>query len=247
VVIVLKDITEFKKLEQVKSQFVSMVAHELKAPVAASIGFIDILRKPELRGSPEQQSDFLSRTHSRLKSLVLMINDLLDISRMELHKVVREIQDVVVEDAIAEAAHLLKLEAEKKRVTLSIPSSETTHTIRIDPSELQRLITNLMSNAIKYNKEGGSVSVEVADDGLYTKVRVADTGIGLRPEEKQKLFGEFFRAKNEFTKNIHGTGLGLSIVRRIVEAYAGKVECESEYGIGSSFTLSFPNNEIINK
>lgn len=240
VVVVLKNITEFKKLELLKSQFVSMVAHELKAPIAASLGFIDIMRQPNLTISPEQQIDFLNRSHQRLQSLLFMINDLLDISRMELNKVTREIKEVIVEETLAEVVNLFTVDIEKKQLQVEMPEAASKHSIRIDQNEFLRLITNLVSNAIKYNRENGSLILQVNQDSYYTTITIKDTGIGLKPAEKDRLFSEFFRAKNEFTKNIHGTGLGLSIVKRIVEAYSGKITCESTYGEGTTFVLSFP-------
>ena len=247
VVIVLMDISEFKKLELLKSQFVSMVAHELKAPVAATLGFLDILLKPELNVSEEQRTDFIKRSYFRLNSLIQMVNDLLDISRMEMNKVMREIKDLCVESMIAEVLDLFKVEIDKKHISLNIPPLNAKHYIRADQSEITRLFTNLISNAIKYNKDHGSIHIAIEKRDFYTAIIIGDTGIGLRPEEKTKLFGEFFRAKNEFTKNIHGTGLGLSIVKRIIEAYGGKIECESTYGTGTTFTVLLPVVEMILK
>ena len=240
VVLVLKNITEFKKLELLKSQFVSMVAHELKAPIAATIGFLDILTKPEIKVEEAQRTDFLKRSHFRLDSLLLMINDLLDISRMEMHKVAREIKELAIEDIIAETLALLKIDIEKKHLQIISNWSDKKVTIRADQNELQRLFLNLISNAVKYNKENGSISISCKAEEIYTVIQISYTGIGLKPEEKHKLFTEFFRAKNERTKNIHGTGLGLSIVKRIVESYDGKIECQSSFGEGSTFTLYFP-------
>lgn len=240
VVVVLKNITEFKKLELLKSQFVSMVAHELKAPIAASIGFIDIMRQPGISITPEQKIDFLNRSHQRLQSLLFMINDLLDISRMELNKVTREIREVVVEETLSEVVNLFKVDIDKKQLSIGMPEEAGKHVIRIDQNEFMRIITNLVSNGIKYNRDKGSLTLQVKQDAYYTTVVIKDAGIGLKPAEKERLFSEFFRAKNEHTKNIHGTGLGLSIVKRIIEAYSGKITCESTYGEGTQFTLSFP-------
>ncbi len=240
VVLVLKNITEFKKLELLKSQFVSMVAHELKAPIAATIGFLDILTKPEIKVEEAQKTDFLKRSRFRLDSLLLMINDLLDISRMEMHKVTREIKELALEDVINETLALLKIDIEKKHLQIVSPAAEKKISIRADQNELQRLFLNLLSNAVKYNKESGSITISIKEDGISVIIQISDTGIGLKPEEKNKLFTEFFRAKNERTKNIHGTGLGLSIVKRIVESYDGKIECQSTFGDGSTFTLYFP-------
>ena len=112
--------------------------------------------------------------------------------------------------------------------------------ITADQNEIQRLMTNLISNAIKYNKENGSILISLGSSQNYTIISVKDGGIGLKPNEKERLFSEFFRAKNEFTKNIHGTGLGLSLVKKIIDSYSGKIEVESEYGNGTTFKVFLP-------
>ncbi len=240
IVIVLRNITEFKKLEMAKSQFVSMVAHELKAPIAATIGFLDILTKPEIKVDDAQRMDFLKRSHFRLDSLLLMINDLLDISRMEMNKEAKEIKEISFEDILADILLLLKIDIDKKKIQVTFKNSAKKTVIRADQNEIHRLLLNLLSNAVKYNKENGTISIGLSDDVTFIILRVEDTGIGMKPDEHKRLFAEFFRAKNDKTKNIHGTGLGLSIVKRIVDSYNGKIECVSKYGEGSTFTLYFP-------
>jgi signal transduction histidine kinase len=120
--------------------------------------------------------------------------------------------------------------------------------LHADQDEISRLFTNLISNAIKYNKTNGSIDIIISSSGNYIILEVKDTGIGLKPAEKTKLFQEFFRAKNEKTKDISGTGLGLSIVKRIVDSYSGKLAVESEFNIGTSFKIFLPlRNGINNK
>ncbi|MCL6495599.1 MAG: ATP-binding protein, partial [Ignavibacterium sp.] len=102
------------------------------------------------------------------------------------------------------------------------------------------LYTNIISNAIKYNRQQGSIVIKIYHSGNFVVTEIKDSGIGMKEEEKKKLFSEFFRAKNEFTKNISGTGLGLSIVKRIVDSYSGKIEVESEYGNGTTFRIHLP-------
>ena len=109
-----------------------------------------------------------------------------------------------------------------------------------DSDEISRLFTNLISNAIKYNREQGLININLYQAENYLVTEIKDSGIGLKPEEKQKLFTEFFRAKNDKTKNISGTGLGLSIVKRIVDSYSGKIEVESDYGEGTLFKVFLP-------
>ena len=105
---------------------------------------------------------------------------------------------------------------------------------------MNRIFTNLTSNAIKYNKINGEINISISSDQNHIVIQVKDTGIGMKNEEKEKLFQEFYRAKNEFTKNISGTGLGISIVKKIVDSYSGRIEVESHWGSGTSFKIYFP-------
>ncbi|MBD3409493.1 MAG: response regulator [Ignavibacteriales bacterium] len=240
VVVALKNITELKRIEHLKNQFVSMVSHELKAPVAASIGFLNTILDPDTNLDEETQTRFMERAVSRLNSLLTMVNDLLDISRMELKTAVRELKEVNLAEILEETISLFKMDIEKKQIGVDFETEENLPTITADENEVQRLFTNLISNAVKYNRQGGTLVVRAKRAGAYAATTVRDTGVGLKPEEKKKLFSEFFRAKNEFTKGIHGTGLGMSIVKRIVDSYSGKIEFESEYGAGTTFVVSLP-------
>jgi len=240
VVLVINDITELKKIEYIKSQFVSMVAHELKTPVAAVLGFIRIILDKKINIPEDKKTDYLSRSQNRLESLISMVNDLLDISRMEIKTKQREIRDVNIKEIIVSIIEFLELELKKKNVTINTEFEEEHPLISADQNEINRLFTNIIGNALKYNKDGGEISINIKTSRKFIVTKISDTGIGMKPEEKNKLFQEFFRAKNDKTRDIPGTGLGLSIVKRIVESYSGKTEVESEYGKGSTFTIYLP-------
>jgi two-component system, OmpR family, phosphate regulon sensor histidine kinase PhoR len=240
VVVVIKDITELKKIELLKSQFVSMVSHELKAPVSAVHGFINLLLDNKVPLTDEQKSDFLHRSQLRLDSLIRMVNDLLDISRMEMKTIQREIKEVNPAEILTGIVELFRFDIQKKELDVNVSSVDRNILIKADQEELTRIYTNLISNAIKYNKHKGSIEINLNTDGLYFITEIKDSGIGLKPEEKEKLFREFFRAKNEKTKNISGTGLGLSIVKRIIESYAGKIEVDSVYNVGTLIKVYLP-------
>jgi len=242
VVVVIRNITALKKIEQLKSQFVSMVSHELKAPIAAVYGFLNLITDDKIKISNEQQKDYILRSQLRLDGLLKMVNDLLDISRMEMKTVRREIKQVCVEEIIKSVIELFQVEINKKGISVSLNCESDAACIKADYDEINRLFTNFISNAIKYNKENGSVSISISKSEDYLITEIKDTGIGLKPEEKKKLFSEFFRAKNELTKSISGTGLGLSIVKRIVDSYSGKIEVESEFGSGTTFRIFLPSS-----
>ncbi|MFZ4591669.1 MAG: sensor histidine kinase, partial [Ignavibacteria bacterium] len=134
----------------------------------------------------------------------------------------------------------LELELKKKGVTVTSRYQEDLPLIRADNNEITRLFTNIIGNSIKYNKDNGTINIDVSTSGNFIVTKISDTGIGMKPEDKARLFSEFYRIKNEHTRSISGTGLGLSIVKRIAESYSGKVEVESEYGKGSTFILYLP-------
>lgn len=240
VVIVIKNITDFKRIEHLKSQFVSMVSHELKAPMAATIGFMNILNNKDVNLSKEQQEDFIDRSINRLQGLLNMVNDLLDISRMEMKTVVRELKEIDLNEVINEVINMFGVEINEKQLEVVFSPNNELPKLMADFMEIQRLFTNLVSNAIKYNKKQGKIIITLEVSGSYIKATVKDTGIGLREEDKKKMFTEFFRAKNEFTKGVHGTGLGMSIVKRIIDSYSGKIEFDSEFGRGTTFTVCLP-------
>ena len=240
VVIVLKNITGLKKIEQLKSQFVSMVAHELKTPMAAVLGYLDILIDEKMNIPMEKRREYLSRSEIRLKGSLELVNDLLDISRMEIGVKQREITDVFLFDVVKSAIELQELEIDKKGLTVNINIPKDLPPLRIDKTEAGKIINNLISNAVKYNKENGQVNIKASVRNNFIVIEIEDSGIGLRETDREKLFQQFFRAKNQYTRSISGTGLGLSIVKRLVESNHGKISVESEYEKGTKFTILFP-------
>lgn len=242
-VTVLKDISEEKKIEQLKSQFVSMVSHELRAPIAAIKGYIDALLSIQFENDINKTKSILQRSSLRADSLLNLINDLLAISRMESKTKKRNIEEIDIADVLEQHLEFFGNEIKKKNLILEKDISNQMPHVCIDRGEIDIILTNLISNAIKYNKEGGKISVSLKTDDNYLKISVSDTGIGLKEEDKKNLFQDFYRAKNEHTKYIIGTGLGLSIVKRIIESYHGKIKVESEYEKGSTFNVFLPAKE----
>ena len=240
VVVVLKNITNLKKLEFLKSQFVSMVSHELKAPVSAVYGYLKLINDDSVKIDENQKKNFIDRSRIRLDGLIKMVNDLLDISRMEMKSVKREITDIDITVIIKNILELFQADLKAKNIAVGFNSTNNKTFIKADYEEINRLFTNLISNAIKYNRQNGCITVIINSTEVYLIVEIKDSGIGLREEEKKKLFQEFYRAKNEFTKDISGTGLGLSIVKRIIDSYSGKIEVESEFYKGTTFKVYLP-------
>ncbi len=239
-VTVLRDITEMKHVEQVKAQFVNMVAHELRSPLAAIDGYLSILMRDMVK-DPAEREQIMGRCRERVKGLVNLVNDLLDMSRMEAGAVHREILPRSIGEIAEEVVAMMTPLAESKGVTLDGWVADDLPTVEADREELIRLLTNLVSNAIKYNREGGSVSISATTDGPFVKISVKDTGIGISEKGQAQLFSEFFREKRAENQLTTGTGLGLSIVKRIVDFYNGRIEVESKLNEGSTFTVWLPS------
>ena len=240
VVVVLKDISDLKKIELLKSQFVSMVSHELKAPIAAVYGYLKLLNDDNISLKQDEKKKFLERSQVRLDGLLKMVNDLLDISRLEMKAVQREINDIDVKEVIEGIIELFSFEIKTKNISTKLKLNVQLQTLKADKEEINQVFSNLISNAIKYNKQDGEIIINLDSNDSYMIIEVEDNGIGLKPNEKEKLFNEFFRAKNELTKDISGTGLGLSIVKRIVDSYSGKIEVESEFNKGTKIKVYLP-------
>jgi two-component system, OmpR family, phosphate regulon sensor histidine kinase PhoR len=239
-VTVLRDITEVKRVEQVKARFMNLVAHELRAPLSAVDGYLSVIDDGYVQDK-EKQHEIIGRSKLRIKALVDLVGDLLNMARMEEGTVRREISPQRIDGILNEVRELMQPIAGRNRICLEVQASENLPAVNADREELLRLFGNLVDNAVKYNKPDGRVSIAADRNGPYVRVSVADTGIGISREGLSRLFTEFFREKREETSLITGTGLGLSIVKRIVDFYHGRIEVDSEPGKGSTFTVWLPS------
>ncbi len=239
-VALLRDISAAKALDQLKNQFISMTSHELRTPLAAVQTYLATLLDGFAGDLAEQQRAILDRCSQRLTALVTLVDDLLDMSRLESGRSERHIIALDLAPVVREVLDLLRPQAAERQVTLADELPAGLPALEMDREDLVRVLTNLVGNAIKYNRAGGSATVRARDDGYYLRLEVGDTGIGIPPEAQPHLFSEFYRVKRPETAGIAGTGLGLAIVKRIVDYYHGWVEVRSELGVGSTFTVSIP-------
>ena len=224
--------------------FLSVLAHELKSPLAAVEGNLFILRDHMVGDRIEAYDHLVGRSLIRLEGMKKLIFDLLDLTRIESGQKKRTLTEVdvcvVAHDSIETNGAL----AAEKKVTITL-ESQAPILMQADAGELEIIFNNLISNAVKYNKDGGSVTVSVQDLGSSVSIAVRDTGIGMTKDEVGRLFGEFTRIKNEKTINILGSGLGLSILKRLAHLYGGDVEVESEQDQGSTFTVTLSRDPVI--
>ena len=233
---------ELSKLEEDKARFLrflSIAAHDLKAPLTAIQGFLWVMLGGFSGELTDKQRNMLQRSSHRIDELLNLISDLLDIPRIESGQIVQEIKKVALCQVVKRCCDELHPQAKEKGVALKVKLPQSLPEIPGSSPRLQQVITNLVSNAINYTSQG-TVTVRVMETDKDVKIEVMDTGIGIPSEDLPRVFDDFFRASNV---EIKGTGLGLSITRRIVEAHKGDICVESpclESNTGSKFTCTLP-------
>ena len=241
-VAILRDISELKKLEATKATFISMVSHEVTSHLGAIEGYLNLLLSDEENSFTEENRKMMERMGLRAKALRTMVSDLMDISAIETGRFSIKRVPLTLSESVDEVFQICIEKAESKKIELKCNYSDSLRELKIlaDKDALLTILRNLIDNAIKYTPEGGHVSINMLQDGKYIKVSVADNGIGMSLEEKNKIFEEFYRVKNKYTSSIPGSGLGLSLVKRLLGMHEGKILVESTSGEGSVFTIILP-------
>jgi len=222
---------------QARFQLISVVAHELKSPLAAIEGYLQLLQDPATGENAETRGHMLERSLLRLQGMRKLIFDLLDLTRIESGQKKRELAPVDLGELATQALAGVRTDAERRGITLRLVATGDL-VMHGDRGELEIILNNLVSNAVKYNRDDGEVEVTLGGDAQLLTIAVRDTGIGISEEEQAKLFGEFSRIKNAQTRNILGSGLGLSIVRRLARLNGGDAGVTSASGVGSTFTVT---------
>ncbi|MCL4501056.1 MAG: response regulator, partial [Deltaproteobacteria bacterium] len=234
------DITSFKELDEMKNDFVRMVSHELRAPLAAIKQQHTVILDGLAGDLTAKQKELLSRAQAKIQGLLDLINDLLDIARLEAGHGQMEQVPLQLGEVLAEIVELMRAKAEDQKVRLSLELPSDLPMVLAEKRCMEEVFINLVSNAINYSPDGGEVTVSAVSHGDYLELRVQDTGIGIEPEELPKIFDKFYRVKHPSTRQVIGTGLGLSLVKGQVEAHRGTVEVESEVGRGTVFKVLLP-------
>lgn len=239
-VTVLRDITELKELDKAKSTFVSLVAHELRAPLAAIEGYLDVILDGVEVKDPQKVKKILERSRERTRGLLALINDLLAISRMQSGRVAKEKERLQLAILLKEVAELIKGEAFERQIGINLEIPDEFPLISANREDVTRVFTNFLDNAIKYNHPGGKVFVRARTIEDFIQVEIQDTGIGIPKKELDKIFDEFYRVKSKETQGIAGTGLGLTIAKKIIEAHNGHIELESRLHQGTTLRVLLP-------
>lgn len=235
-VILIYDVTEKMTAEKLRREFSANVSHELKTPLQSILGYAEIMKNGLVKDEDKQR--FLERIHAEAGNMIELIQNIMELSRLDENKTLDEFEDVDLLKLAQSVTLRLKHKAQTKGVTLNVSGSSAC--VCGVQSILSEVLYNLVDNSIKYNKDNGKVDVKVQDGSDEVTVSVSDTGIGIGAADRERVFERFYRADKSHSKEISGTGLGLSIVKHGVLFHKGRVELESEPGVGTTITFVLP-------
>jgi signal transduction histidine kinase/HAMP domain-containing protein/putative methionine-R-sulfoxide reductase with GAF domain len=223
-----------------KSEFLANMSHELRTPLNAIIGFSEVLLEKMFGEINPKQQDYLSDIHSSGRHLLALINDILDLSKIEAGRMELEPSDFDVPTALQNAMTLVRERAQRHGIALSLQIDPAVRELRADERKFKQILVNLLSNAVKFTPDGGRVALRARPVESGLEISVSDTGIGIAPEDQEKVFEEFRQVGGDYKTKQEGTGLGLALARRFVELHGGVIGVQSELGKGATFTFTIP-------
>ena len=244
----IRDVTERKRFEQtlqeasrLKSEFLANMSHELRTPLNAIIGFSEFLADEKPGSLNAKQKEYLADILNSGRHLLQLINDVLDLSKVEAGKMEFFPETFALPNAVEEVCSVISPLARQKNIALRRDIAPAVENVTLDPQKFKQVLYNLLSNAVKFAEEGGRVEIIATScDGNQFRLQVRDTGIGIKPEDFNKLFVEFQQLDSSLVRRHQGTGLGLALTKKIVELQKGSISVESELGKGSTFTVLLP-------
>ncbi len=238
-VITMQDITHLKQVDRLKSEFVHTVSHDLRSPLTAILGYVELLGR--VGPINEQQREFIKRVHTSVQNITSLINDLLDLGRLESGAEANK-EVLPLDSLVHYALDSLTPQINEKKIQVDLDMPEVSAPqVRGNPIRLKQMLDNLIGNAVKYTPEGGKISIRVAVQSDQIIMWVSDTGPGIPAADQPHIFEKFYRASN-VPKGVSGSGLGLAIVKTIVDNHQGRIWVESVMGQGSTFTVVLPNH-----
>lgn len=246
-----KLILETESLRQEKKlmeeNFITLVSHQLRSPLVAIMQYYEVILGGMAGDVPEKQKDIIQKSKARLEDLLNLINDWLDVARLDSGQIVDNLKPISTKKIITKVIEDLQPLTQKEKISLEFGSCTKNDLVQGDAGTLEQVFSNLITNAIRYNKPNGKVSISIKENADYIAVEVQDNGIGIAKEHLPFLFDQFFRVKRGEGQKIKGTGLGLSIAKKIVDAHGGSIHVSSDLGKGSTFTVLLPKAKNDNK
>lgn len=239
VVVVLHDITEIRRLEKMRSDFVANVSHELRTPITSIKGFTETLLEGAMQDE-ETCRNFLQIISDESERLYRMIRDILDLSKIEQKRIPLQVSRIHLQDMISSAVAIMNDQAQRKELTITLPFPQPEIYLMTDRDCLQQIILNLLTNAIAYTPEGGAITIRTEKEDQIVKIQVIDTGIGIPEKDLTRIFERFYRVDKARSRDSGGTGLGLAIVKHLVDNLHGHIRVDSIEGKGTTFTVTIP-------
>ncbi len=239
VVAVFRDITLLKEFETLRTEFVANVSHELKTPLTSILGFVETLKEGAIE-DPEHRLKFLQIIETQSKKLHSLIEDLLFLSRVESAKEPLRLEEVDIESLFEKIMEIFQPIVKEKKMGVQFARFDKPVLVTADFIFLERAVSNLVDNAVKYNREKGQVWMRAFQDRDGVKIEVKDEGIGIAPADLTRIFERFYRVDKSRSRELGGTGLGLSITKHLIERHGGRIEVESALNQGTTFTLILP-------
>ncbi len=230
---------DLERADQMKSEFLANMSHELRTPLNAIIGFSELLQEQFYGPLNTEQDEYLTNIRTAGEHLLGLINDILDLSKIEAGRMELDLEDLDLPHILASSVTIVKEKAHTCDVRLSMDAGDT-GAVAADARKLKQIVFNLLSNAVKFTPAGGSVALTARTDGEMVEIAVADTGAGISAEDQQKLFREFTQVDGSLSRRHEGTGLGLALTKRLVELHGGTIGVRSAPGAGSTFTVRMP-------
>ncbi len=231
---------QLERANRHKSEFLSNMSHELRTPLNAIIGFSEVLLERMFGGMNEKQEDYLKDIHSSGQHLLSLINDILDLAKVEAGRMELHLATFHLPAAINNALTLIRERAMRHRITLAVELDPQLGELTADERKLKQILLNLLSNAVKFTPEGGRITVTARRADNMVEISVSDTGIGIAPQDHAAVFEEFKQVGTDYTRKAEGTGLGLALTRKLVELHGGAMKLESAPGKGSTFAFTLP-------
>ncbi len=239
--IIIHDVTKEKLIEKMKTEFVSVAAHQLRTPLSAIKWTIRMILDGDAGEINEEQRELLEQTYISNERMIRLINDLLDVSRIEEGRLLYDQKDARIEDVIDSVIEASQEMLRNKNMVLEVNKKETPK-VRIDKEKIGVVIQNLLENAIKYTEQGGKIKITLDNDEKNVIFKIEDSGVGIPKSQQDRIFTKFFRAENVTRMETNGTGLGLYTTKNIVQAHKGQIWFESEENKGTTFYFTIPIN-----
>ncbi len=236
----LHDVGQISAIDKIKSNFLSMVSHQLKSPLSSTLLQTSILLGGVVGEVNEKQRDLLQKVKAKIKGMTELVNDILDVCFIEEGGHVSQIEPMNLSEILQRAIEVIQPQAQDKGIEHQVTMEDKLPLFCGNKSAMEAMFINLISNSIKYTHSGGKVNIELKKEAEHIQVKVSDTGIGILDSDMLRIFDKFYREKSERTKDISGTGLGLSIVKSVVDAHHGSIRVESKVGEGTIFTVLLP-------